>query len=230
MNRHSTHARGSEATVTTRQLLIGLIAAALVAVVVIAYGLVIAKGVAYTAAETRFLASVASVRSGPLVDVSLAMNWLFSPPIALIIGIIAAVVVLVLTRRWTDTIHFVLLVVVTWLSSEVVKLIVHRPRPNGTVADTLVPNPDVDSYPSGHVCFAVGLGFAVLILVANSRLRTLVAILAVLLALVTAATRVYLGIHFLTDSVASLVFAAAAFVAMEALWRRFAARVFRART
>ncbi|MEJ1230676.1 MAG: phosphatase PAP2 family protein [Galbitalea sp.] len=90
----------------------------------------------------------------------------------------------------------------------------HRPspRPAANVADTLVPNPDPDSYPSGHVCFAIALGFAILVLVARSRVRVLVAILAIILALVTSASRVYLAIHYPTDVVASIVFAAAAFI------------------
>jgi membrane-associated phospholipid phosphatase len=133
---------------------------------------------------------------------------------------VSAVIVFVVTRRWLTVLHFALLVLGTWLSSEVIKVIVHRPRPSAGVADTLVPNPDPDSYPSGHVCFAIGLGFAVLVLVLHTRAQAIIAVLAILLALVTSFSRIYLAIHFPTDIVASLVFAAAAFIAIEALWRR----------
>jgi undecaprenyl-diphosphatase len=227
VNRHSTEARSDASRPSTAHFLIAIIAAAATAVVVILFGLVVAKGHSFTAAETHLLVGIATSRSMPLVDVSLALNWLFSPPIAVIIGVIAAAVVLVVTRRWSATVHFILLVVGTWLSSEVVKVIVHRPRPNASLADTLVPNPDPDSYPSGHVCFAVGLGFAIVMLIARSRVRVIIEVVAVLLALVTAATRVYLGIHYPADAIASLVFAAAAFVAIEAIWRRYSGRVFR---
>ena len=200
-------------------LLVG--ASLLVGIAVLAYGLFIAKGHAYTVDETRVLAQLAASRLPALVDVSLAINWLFSPPIALIIGAIAAVVVYVSTRRWRATIHFITLVLVSWLSSEVVKVLVHRPRPVARVAETLVPNPDPDSYPSGHECFAVGLGFAIVLLIANRRAKVIVAIIATLLAVVTAFSRVYLGIHYPTDAIASLVLAAAALVAIETLWRRY---------
>jgi undecaprenyl-diphosphatase len=92
-----------------------------------------------------------------------------------------------------------------------------------------VPNPDPDSYPSGHVCFAVGLGLAIFVLAIRSRARAVILVLAILLALVTAATRVYLGIHYPTDALASLVFGVAAFIGIETLWRRYAAGMFRAR-
>jgi undecaprenyl-diphosphatase len=123
--------------------------------------------------------------------------------------------------------HFALLVLGTWLSSEVIKVLVHRPRPTFKLADTLVPNPDPDSYPSGHVCFAVGLGLALLVLVIRSRLRVIVAVLAILLALITAGSRVYLGIHYPTDAIASLVFAVAAFIGIETVWRRWSGGIFR---
>ena len=200
----------------------------LIIVGLIAFGF-IARGSAYTTAETHLVLAIANLRIASLVDVSLAFNWLFSPPIAAIIGVVFAIGVFLASRKWLTVLHFVLLVAGTWLGSEVVKLIVHRARPVAALADTLVPNPDPDSYPSGHVCFAFALGFALLVIAARSRARVVIAVGAVLLALVTAATRVYLGVHFPTDVVASLIYSAAAFVAIEVLWRRYSVAIFRTR-
>jgi undecaprenyl-diphosphatase len=193
---------------------------------VIAFGF-IARGSGYTTGETHLVRVIAGSRIASLVDVSLAFNWLFSPPIAAVVGVLCTLGVYLASRKWLTVLHFVLLVMGTWLGSEVVKLIVHRPRPVAVLADTLVPNPDPDSYPSGHVCFAFALGFAFLVIAARSRARVVIAVGAVLLALVTAATRVYLGVHFPTDVVASLIYSAAAFVAIEVLWRRYSVAIFR---
>ena len=198
-----------------------------VVILVIVAGIALTHSTSVTAAETHLLAQIAASRVGALVSVSLALNWLFSPPIALIVGVVATAGVFAVTRSWVTVLHFVLLVLVTWLSSEVVKVLVHRPRPAAKLADTLVPNPDPDSYPSGHVCFAVALGLAFFVLTIRSRVRVIVAVLAILLALVTAGTRIYLGIHYPTDALASLVFAVAAFVGLETLWRRYAGGIFR---
>ena len=205
----------------------------IVVLVVVAVLLVLVGGIALahsssvTSAETQLLAKVASARVGWLVSVSLALDWVFSPPIALIVGLVATALVFVATRSWVTVLHFALLVLGTWLSSEVIKILVHRPRPTAKLADTLVPNPDPDSYPSGHVCFAVGLGLAIFVLAIRSRVRLIVAVLAILLALVTAASRVYLGIHYPTDALASLVFGVAAFVGIETVWRRWSGGIFR---
>jgi len=203
------------------------IACVVVILAVIVFGLLIAKNAANTAAETNVLAQISRSRVSSVVDISLALDKVFSPTFAIVIGIVAAGLVFLASRKWMTVIHFVLLMAGTWLGSEVVKLIVRRPRPTARLADTLVPNPDPDSYPSGHVCFAVGLGFALFVVIANARLTVIVGILAVILSVGTAWTRVYLGIHYPSDAIASLVYSAAAFVAIEALWRQFSGRIFR---
>jgi membrane-associated phospholipid phosphatase len=209
-----------------RFILIVILVVVVVLLVLVA-GIALTHSSGITSAETDLLAQVAASRVGWLVSVSLALNWVFSPPIALIVGVIATASVFAVTRSWISVLHFALLVLGTWLSSEVIKVLVHRPRPTARLADTLVPNPDPDSYPSGHVCFAVGLGLALFVLVIRTRVRVLVAVLAILLAVVTAGSRIYLGIHYPTDALASLVFGVAAFVGIETLWRRYAGGIFR---
>jgi membrane-associated phospholipid phosphatase len=226
-----TQSRAEARTAASRKgrnrFILTVVIVVVVVILVIVAGIALTHSASVTAAETQVLAQIAAARVGWLVSVSLALNWVFSPPIALIVGVIATAGVFAVTRSWVTILHFVLLVLGTWLSSEVVKVIVHRPRPTARLADTLVPNPDPDSYPSGHVCFAVGLGLAFFVLVIRSRIRVVIAVLAILLALITAGTRIYLGIHYPTDALASLVFGVAAFVGIETLWRRYAGGIFR---
>lgn len=215
------HERAEASRRSNRRLIVILAICVVVALIVLVVGILVTKSASYTASETRVLASIAATRVPAIVSVSLGLNWIFSPPIAVVVGLVTAAIIFVVTRRWLVVLHFAVLVLGTWLSSEVVKVIVHRPRPAGHIADTLVPNPDPDSYPSGHVCFAVGLGFAIFVLVIGSHARWVVAVFAILVSVSTALSRIYLGIHYPTDVVASLVFAAAAFIAIETLWRRF---------
>jgi membrane-associated phospholipid phosphatase len=226
-----TQSRAEARAVASRKgrnrFILTIVICVVVVILVIVAGIALTHSTSDTTAETHLLASIAASRIASFVSISLAVDWLFSPPIALIVGVVAAAAVFVVWRSWVTVLHFALLVLGTWLGSEVVKYIVHRPRPTAKLADTLVPNPDPDSYPSGHVCFAVGLGLAFFVLAIRSRVRVIVAVLAILLALITAGTRVYLGIHYPSDAFASLVFGVAAFVGIETLWRRYAAGIFR---
>lgn len=229
MTQSRSEARAEASRTSRNRFVLTLVLAIVVVLLVLAAGIALTHSASATAAETRLLASIAASRVPALVSVSLALNWVFSPPIAVIVGVIAAAGVFLRTRSWITVLHFALLVLGTWLSSEVIKVLVHRPRPTAKLADTLVPNPDPDSYPSGHVCFAVGLGLAFFVLVIRTRVRAIILVLAILLAVITAATRVYLGIHYPTDALASLVFGAAAFIGIEAIWRRYAGGIFRSR-
>jgi undecaprenyl-diphosphatase len=229
MTQSRSEARAEASRTSRNRFVLTLVLAIVVVLLVLAAGIALTHSASATAAETHVLASIAASRVPALVSVSLALNWVFSPPIAVIVGVIAAAGVFLRTRSWITVLHFALLVLGTWLSSEVIKVLVHRPRPTAKLADTLVPNPDPDSYPSGHVCFAVGLGLAFFVLVIRTRVRAIILVLAILLAVITAATRVYLGIHYPTDALASLVFGAAAFIGIEAIWRRYAGGIFRSR-
>jgi membrane-associated phospholipid phosphatase len=227
MTQSRAEARAEASRKDRNRFLLIVVLVVVVVILVLVGGIVLTHSSGVTTAETHVLAQIAASRTTTLVSVSLALNWVFSPPIALIVGIVAAGIVFLVSRSWITVLHFALLVLGTWLSSEVIKVLVHRPRPTAKLADTLVPNPDPDSYPSGHVCFAVGLGLAIFVLAIRSRVRVIVAVLAILLALVTAGSRIYLGIHYPTDAVASLVFGVAAFVGIETVWRRYAGGIFR---
>ena len=227
MTQSRAEARAEASRKGRNRFLLIVVLVVVVVILVLAGGIALAHSAGITAAETHVLAQVAAGRVSWVVSVSLALDWVFSPTIALLVGVVATASVFAVTRSWVTVLHFALLVLGSWLSSEVIKILVHRPRPTATLADTLVPNPDPDSYPSGHVCFAVGLGLAFLVLAIRSRIRVIVAVLAILLALITAGSRVYLGIHYPTDALASLVFGVAAVVGIETIWRRYSGGIFR---
>lgn len=74
------------------------------------------------------------------------------------------------------------------------------------------------SFPSGHTAVAAaGIGIVVL-LTAHSRpkLRTIARIIAVLFALAVAVSRLYLGVHYLSDVIGSFLAAATAWFAVRA--------------
>ncbi|TMC28859.1 MAG: phosphatase PAP2 family protein [Chloroflexi bacterium] len=113
----------------------------------------------------------------------------------------------VLLRRWKRPADDIALVVVAAGSAalpSVVKLIVARPRPTIEHLSHLTSL----SFPSEHTTQAAAIYLTIAILLSrdlNRGWRELVVVLAVLIALAVAWSRVYLGVHFPTDVIAGLL-------------------------
>ncbi len=113
----------------------------------------------------------------------------------------AAVVILRLwLGRWRESVMLVVAIVGELLIFLVITATVHRARPAVPQLDQA---PPTSSFPSGHTGVAVALyGCLAVILLRNVKPRWVAAILAVLALVVpvaVAASRVYRGMHYLTD-------------------------------
>ncbi|MFQ6396548.1 phosphatase PAP2 family protein [Nocardia sp. KC 131] len=92
-----------------------------------------------------------------------------------------------------------------WAVSTTMKLLVGRARPPIQTQQVLETN---YSFPSGHVTSTsavVGITVAVLAIGRSRRVRALLAAAAALLITLVATTRLYLGVHWLTDIVAGAI-------------------------
>lgn len=100
------------------------------------------------------------------------------------------------------------LTIVGWLSVEAGKALVNRPRPPAASVHALVSETAADSYPSGHTAFAAAAVFAIAatVLLARHRAR-LVWLIGIPVIVLVAASRLYLGAHYLSDVAGSVVFA-----------------------
>lgn len=100
------------------------------------------------------------------------------------------------------------LTIVGWLSVEVGKAVVDSARPSAAAVHALASETAHDSYPSGHTAFAAAAVFAVIatVLITGRRTRWVWAS-GLPLVVVVAASRLYLGVHYLSDVAASVIFA-----------------------
>lgn len=108
----------------------------------------------------------------------------------------------------------------------VLKLVIARPRPPDELVTVMAENEGY-SFPSGHVMFYVVLLGALYFLLRSSGLsgrtiRLVQAAIAVALVL-TGISRIYLGVHWLSDVVAGYVFGAVLVVVAAWVWRRWTA-------
>lgn len=187
--------------VAHRGLLItlGVIGIALTVVV----GLAVTSAPAWLDAETALLEAIGRVRTPAGTAFAEFLAWLFSPTIAVIISVAVAVLIALTTRSAKRTLVFAALVAVGWCATETMKWVVQRPRP--VLTDPVVPPPSSFSYPSGHTAFACAIVIAVLLTLRTMRHRWIADVLGAALVLAVAWSRVYLGVHFVTDVSAAIV-------------------------
>ena len=123
--------------------------------------------------------------------------------VALCVTAAAVVILRLWLGRWRESLMLVVAIVGELLIFLVITATVHRARPAVPQLDQA---PPTSSFPSGHTGAAVALyGCLAVILLANVRPRWVAVSLALLgfaIPIVVAASRVYRGMHYLTDVMA----------------------------
>lgn len=205
-----------------------LAAVAVVALaVVVEVGWIIVAHPAWSDRELRIVAAVNAPWSPLLYAVAVSIDILFGEGGALVVASFVALFAGLGTRQWRVPVRIGLAAGGAWAIAELVKPVVRRVRPDpAALTRPFVPSGVSFSYPSGHTAFAVALGTAVVLTVFVHRWRgTAIAVTAVI-GLVTAWSRVYLGVHYPTDTMASLVLVPLLVIALDtivvALLARFA--------
>ncbi|MEV7968971.1 phosphatase PAP2 family protein [Sphaerisporangium sp. NPDC088356] len=156
----------------------------------------------WTSADLRFDEAVRSTRTGWLTAVAQVLNVGFGPPAGLAIaGLLAAG--LLLARRPRTAMLTTLLIAVGWTVSSVFKVLIARPRP--PAAYQLISELGHDSFPSGHVALTMSLAVAVAFLTYGTRYFIPVVVAGVLLVAAQAMARMYLGVHYPSDVVGSIL-------------------------
>lgn len=159
---------------------------------------------------------------GVLTFVAMVLDKLFSPATGLIMIAVVCLFLLVVRKSPLNAVALGGVAASGWLSSQFFKVIVERQRPNPALLfDPLAPETGSNSFPSGHVALAVGLAWAFWFLLRNGRWASLTAILAVVVPLVVAWSRLYVGVHYPSDVAASFLAASAAVFLFAGLWNRY---------
>lgn len=143
-------------------------------VVVVVFGFAI-RGTAFDLAVVQFFNGF---HHGAVATITDAIYKYFGPTFAIIGTAVLTVIILVVTRNLRIASTFAVVIAVTWLSMAVVKLLVHRVRPDESVLSYPFNPAQVDaSYPSGHAAFVTALVVTVFLAVSIGYRRWLVGIL-----------------------------------------------------
>lgn len=184
-------------------------------VVVLLVGLLIAPLHGWTAAELSVDQWFSTHQVSVLNTVAAVIGTVVSPPVGF--GLLVLLCAAAATRVGVRPAVLLLGIAGATLAGGVVlKVLVHRPRPDVAL---LASPPPVDTsfgYPSGHTTVATVLVLTALALLAR-RHRSWAVPVGVVLVATVAASRVYLGLHYPLDVLAAAVYAVCAFAFLSAL-------------
>jgi undecaprenyl-diphosphatase len=163
-----------------------------------------ALGKALTAWDQRFLLSVAGSRTADVAGWMGVLSAIGSGAIAIPVGV--AIFIVLLHRRWRrSALCFGVTTLSGWGLNALLKNGFRRHRPD------IIPHLDGagwSSYPSGHAMLApLVFGLGAFLLTRNSPppLRRATRTAAVLLCLAIGWSRIYLGVHYLSDVIGALL-------------------------
>jgi undecaprenyl-diphosphatase len=183
--------------------------------VAIGYALVVSGAPGPTTGDTTAADFVAEIRSDWLTSVAEVVTALGSG-VAMVAVVAATSVWLAFRRHWPELIVLIAGTIVILIGVDLLKDAVERPRPPGG----LVPAEGY-SYPSGHAAHAVAYGW--IALTVALRLRpgmqrgTALVVAGLALAAAIGLSRVYLGVHYMSDVSGGWAFGIAIFALFSAI-------------
>lgn len=145
-------------------------------------------------------------------------------PINLVLTSLVVVLLFSIGKR-KDGLTVLASVVGIYLLSFYLKILVSRPRPDPLLTDLRIPSETSMSFPSGHVLFYIGL-FGVLLFLEFTQLklkplRRLLSLIFISLIILIGFSRIYLGVHWFSDVLASYFIGFIWVFLIVSLYRRF---------
>jgi undecaprenyl-diphosphatase len=165
--------------------------------VFIGYALIVSGDAGPTPGDTTAFDAVESLRSGALTDLAEVFTELGSTAVLVPLTVIAAGV-LGWRGRWTELAVLATAVTIILIATPIAKEVIDRPRPAGGLVGF-----SGDSYPSGHASHSVF--YAWLALTVAIRVRpgwrygTALIVGGIALTALVGLSRVYLGVHYMSD-------------------------------
>ncbi|ROP75167.1 undecaprenyl-diphosphatase [Frigoribacterium sp. PhB107] len=163
----------------------------------------------------------------PVLDeASLLVDRLLAPQLGAALVLLLVVAVWVVSRRAAAALTVLGVAVGPWAAAELVKLVVQRDRPDpGLLVDPLIIEPHSFSFPSGHTALATGLALALVLIAWGHRRTGVVVAMCGAAVAVVGLSRVWVGVHYPSDTLASVVLGCSVVALALPPWLRLLDRV-----
>ncbi|GAA4663718.1 phosphatase PAP2 family protein [Frondihabitans cladoniiphilus] len=191
-------------------------------VVVVAFGFVLSKTHGVVHLDLQGVKALNRLHTGALGTLGATVYKVFSPAEAIILTVVIVAVIWAVSRNLRLAATFAVTVAVTWLSSDIVKLLVHRARPDRSAfAHHITEHPTDPSFPSGHMVFVATLAMAFVFLTRDKPYRGWVVAAGIVAVLVVAFSLISDGVHYPSDVTASVVWSVGVAPLVLGLWNRY---------
>jgi undecaprenyl-diphosphatase len=183
------------------------------------FALLVVAGIALRPGQDLGLArALNGLHTGAVGMVASAIYNAFEPVPSLVLTAVVAVLIWIVQDLRTGA-AFAGVVALTWIPAELVKLIVHRGRPDvGVMAYPFLPVQTDPSFPSGHTAFIVALVMAFAFLAHGTRWQPIIVSLGTALIVIVALALAIDAVHFPSDIGASVVWSLAVAPAARLVW------------
>ncbi|MBT2502440.1 phosphatase PAP2 family protein [Curtobacterium sp. ISL-83] len=158
------------------------------------------------------------LHTGALGAFSSAVYHVISPAPAIGITVVVTAVIWWRGRDIRPAAAFAGTIAITWLPSAVVKEIVHRARPDVHVLPHPFPVQPDPGYPSGHTVYITVFVIALVWLLRDTRWHRLARTLGVIVIVVVFFAVTIDAVHYPTDALASILWAAAIAPGVRVVW------------
>ena len=181
---------------TSPSVIVGVL---LVAAVAVAGGFISNPLPIDTTVWSDFIAS----RTPAINTLMAGASWLFDPKRAVVLALIIAGAVWWFLKKAMHALYILCSVVFSAANSFIIKHVYERPRPDEALR---LITEDGYSFPSGHTTAVTALAISLVLVLTMTRvgrrLRHLLWVAALALIVFIAVTRLYLGVHWVTDVIA----------------------------
>ncbi len=152
--------------------------------------------------DQAWLSAIKHTRDPALTELAKILSLIGGPAGTAVIAAAAALYLWIARQRRVAAIFLITTLLLRAGVSDLVKHLVERPRPAGALVAA-----DFGSFPSGHVMATLALGVALTVVLARPGRRRWPAAAVAVATLVMIWCRTYLGAHWLTDTIGSVLLA-----------------------
>ena len=193
--------------------------ARLLGVAAATFALLVVTGIALRPGQDLGLArALNGLHTGAVGVVTSATYNVFEPVPSVVLTVALAAEIWIVRDLRTGA-AFAGVVALTWIPSEMIKLIVHRGRPDVHVMPyPFLPVQTDPSFPSGHTAFIVALVVALAFVVQGTRWHPIVVVVGTLLIVLVVLALAVDAVHYPTDIAASVAWSLAVAPAARLVW------------